>query len=108
MARGMLIVESRPSSEDRRDEFDEWYVEVHMPEVLALDGFVSARRFRPLDGDGPYVSVYDMEGDDIGAIAKSMFAHARNGGFQMSDAMQFDPPPAMRVMELTTDLARAV
>lgn len=33
----------------REAEFDRWYDEVHLPEVLALDGFRAARRFRLAD-----------------------------------------------------------
>ncbi|MEE3849524.1 hypothetical protein VZC37_04230 [Gordonia sp. LSe1-13] len=101
MAKGALLVESHPSSPDRADEFVTWYREVHMPEVLALDGFVSARQLTPIDGTGPYVSIYEIDCDDIGGAAKALFAAARNGTFTMSDSMQMDPPPAMRFLEVT-------
>ncbi|MFW0793923.1 hypothetical protein AAFP30_08940 [Gordonia sp. CPCC 205515] len=103
MSRGVLLVESHPSSADRADEFNTWYEEVHIPEVLSLEGYISARRLRPLDGQGPYVSIYDIEGDDLQLVAKRLFTAARNGEFAMSDSMQLDPPPAMRFLELTVE-----
>lgn len=103
MAKGILLVESHPSSPERDAEFNEWYETVHMPEVLALDGFVSARRFRPVRPGEPYVAVYDIDADDVTAAAKGVFAAAKSGGFNMSDSMQFDPPPSMRILELKAE-----
>jgi hypothetical protein len=31
----------------REDEFDEWYENTHIPEVLALDGYIAATRYKP-------------------------------------------------------------
>lgn len=98
--KGVLQVESRASSPERAGEFDRWYEDVHMPEVLALDGFVSARRYAAPDGS--FVSLYEIEGDDLKAVVKRMFAAART--MSMSDSMQLDPPPVMRVLELTAEL----
>ena len=103
MAKGILLVESRPSAPERAAEFNEWYESVHMPEVLALDSFVSARRFRPVRPGEPYVAVYEIDADDVTAAAKGVFAAAQSGAFNMSDSMQFDPPPAMRILELTAE-----
>ncbi len=49
----IIHVESRPSSPDRDQEYNTWYDEVHIPELVALDGFVSARRLRPSTATGP-------------------------------------------------------
>ena len=35
--------------EGREDEFNEWYDNVHIPEALAVDGFVAAHRFKISD-----------------------------------------------------------
>lgn len=103
MAKGIFYVESRPTGPDRDQEYNAWYDEVHIPELLALDGFVAARRLRPVQDDGPYVSIYDLEGDDLAAIIANMIAAAGRGEFQLSDAMQMDPPPTYRLLELTTE-----
>ncbi|OBA81566.1 hypothetical protein A9W99_02860 [Mycobacterium sp. 1164966.3] len=101
MAKGIIHVETRPSSPDRDQEYNTWYDEVHLPELVALDGFVSARRLRPVDGDGPYLALYEIEGDDLQAILDNMRANARR--LHMSDALQLDPPPVMRLLEVTTE-----
>jgi len=101
MAKGIIYVETRPSSPDREQEYNTWYDEVHLPELVALDGIVSARRLRPVNGDGPYIALYEIEGDNLQAVLDNMVA---NGGrLQMSDALQLDPRPIPRLLEVTTD-----
>ena len=101
MAKGIILVESRPSSPDREQEYNTWYDEVHLGELMALDGFVSARRLRPVDGDGPCVAIYEIEGDDLQAILDNMIANA--GRLHMSDALQLNPRPMPRLLETTTE-----
>lgn len=101
MTKGIIYVETRPSSPDRDQEYNTWYDEVHIPELVALDGIVSARRLRPVDGDGPYVALYELEGDNLQAILDNMRANSRQ--LHMSDALQLDPPPVMRLLEVTTE-----
>ncbi|MCV7197906.1 DUF4286 family protein [Mycobacterium angelicum] len=101
MAKGIIYVETRPSSPDRDQEYNTWYDEIHLPELVALEGIVSARRLRPVDGDGPYVALYEVEADDLQSVLQNMYRNARN--LHMSDALQMDPPPVMRLLEVTTD-----
>ncbi|MBV8790380.1 MAG: hypothetical protein JOZ00_27345 [Mycobacterium sp.] len=101
MAKGIILVESRPSSPDRDQEYNTWYDDVHLPQLVALDGFVSARRLRPVNGEGPYVAIYEIEGDNLGAILDNMIANA--GQLTMSDALQLDPAPIPRLLETTTE-----
>ena len=98
MARGILYVESYPVSEDRVDEYNKWYDEVHIPEIVALDGFVAARRFAP-SGDGPYVALYEIDSDDVQKAMTTLAEAAGSGKIQMTDAMRMDPPPTIRVHE---------
>ena len=99
MAKGIIYVETYPSSPEREQEYNTWYDEVHLGELVALDGIVSARRLRPVNGEGPYVALYEIEGDDLQAILQGM------GGAKltMSSALQLDPPPIPRLLEVTTD-----
>lgn len=101
MAKGIMLVESVPSSPDREDEYNTWYDEVHIPQLLELDGIVAARRLRPVDGNGPYVAIYELEGDDLQAILDNMIANA--GRLHMSDALQLNPAPVPRLLETTIE-----
>ncbi len=101
MAKGIMYVESRPSSPEREQEYNTWYDEVHIPQLLTLDGIVGARRLRPVDGQGPYVAIYELEGDDLPAILDNMMASS--GRLHMSDALQLDPAPIPRLLETTAE-----
>ena len=37
MAKGIILVETRPSSPEREQEYNTWYDEVHLGELVALD-----------------------------------------------------------------------
>jgi hypothetical protein len=98
----ILHVETYPSSPDRTDEYNKWYDEVHVPQVLALDGFASARRYAPLADGDPHITVFELSGDPQAAIAAVTKAGVE-GTLTMSDAMQLDPRPRMRLMRLITE-----
>lgn len=81
--------------EGRDDEFNEWYDATHVPDILALDGFVSAQRFRRSaaldrpDAAAPefaYAALYEIEGDPKTAV-KGLGAAVRSGAVSMTDAM---------------------
>src|SRR5207248_272085 len=50
-------------NEERDDEFNRWYNEVHCPDVLSFRGCVSARRYRAFYGDEShqYLTVYEFQ-----------------------------------------------
>ncbi len=71
--RKMFLVFSNPV-EGKEREFNEWYETVHVPELLATGGIVSAQRFdaheRAADREAGlpppahrYLTVYEIEGD---------------------------------------------
>ncbi len=59
------------------EEFCEWY-DAHLPEILSIPGFVSARRYRlePVVHDGAepvsyrYLALYEIEGDPQTLLAE--------------------------------------
>ncbi len=72
-------------------EFNEWYEKVHVPEVLACPGFLSARRGRSNDGRQRFLAVYELEGawametDELASVRGwkqfEPFVEARTGLF---------------------------
>ncbi|MFJ9176088.1 aldehyde dehydrogenase family protein [Streptomyces sp. NPDC102360] len=102
MTKYVLHVESRPASEEALDAFNRWYDEVHLPEMVALDGFVSAVRYAPREPGGAYIAHYEIEGDPQQAM-KNVTAAAADGRLHMSDVIRLDPAPRMQVLKLTTE-----
>jgi hypothetical protein len=93
MASHRLVVftDAKPG---REDEFNEWYDEVHLREVLEIDGFVAAQRFAlsesqmPGLGDeaapGRYLAIYEIEADDLATALEKLGASADR--MQMSES----------------------
>ena len=83
-----LFVFSNPT-EGREDDYNEWYDNTHLAEVLQVPGIVAAQRYQvatTLAGSLPhrYLAVYDIEGDDPTAALTELGKAA--GGMNMSDA----------------------
>ena len=108
MPKGILYVETRPSAPEREADYHRWYDEVHLAEVVAIPGFVAARRYVPVREDGgPFVAIYDVEADDLGDVMRALRRVIAEGGFEMSDAIEMEPPPVMRLLELTASYGPA-
>src|SRR5260370_25315733 len=91
--KGILYVETRPASPERAAEYHAWYDDMHLKELVAIDGFVSGRRFAPIGDDGPFVAVYEIEADDLEAARSRLTEAVQAGKVTNSPTVQMDPPP---------------
>jgi hypothetical protein len=96
VARGILIVETRPASPEQAADYHRWYNETHVPEMLAIEGFVSARRFEPVGGDGPFIAIYEIDTDDLDAARARVTEATTSGRHSAPVGVSFDPPPTVR------------
>lgn len=77
MAKHVLVALTSPA-EGKEVEYNNWYNEVHIPEILSVPGIISARRFRikvvraPGSPKWKYLAVYEVETDSIGDTLKSL------------------------------------
>jgi hypothetical protein len=80
--------------EGREDEFNDWYDDQHIPDVLAVPGFIRARRYEITDNLATpltkfkYFAIYEIEGDPVEAAAALDKAVA--DGMFLSPAMSTD------------------
>ncbi len=61
----------------REAEFNDWYDNIHVPDILETPGFLRARRYEQRearDGRGKYLAVYDIDSDDIEATIRGRVA----------------------------------
>lgn len=91
MQRYKFVVMSNPT-EGRDEEYNDWYQNIHLPELLKLDGIVSAQRFQQArnlrEGDSyRYLAIYEIETDDVDAVIATLVQTAEAGGLNMSDAI---------------------
>ena len=63
-AKGLLLVMMEIDPEHEA-EFNRWYDEEHVPERLAIPGFLSARRYRVIEGGPKYLALYELESPDV-------------------------------------------
>jgi hypothetical protein len=63
-AKGLLLVMMDVDPE-HEEEFNRWYWEEHVPERLAIEGFIDARRFVALEGSPKYLALYGLEGPEV-------------------------------------------
>ena len=103
MADRMLYLVFSNPVEGREDEFNEWYDNVHLRDVLATPGMVSAQRYELYDTEmmqqareaglpvpaHRYLIVYEMEGDLDTTMAKIQ-ERVMSGEVVMSDSLNLE------------------
>ena len=104
MAKTVLFVESKPASPEQVEEYHKWHDEIHIPEMLGIDGFTAARRWQP-DGADTFITLYEIDSDV--ETAKANLKAAFQSG-RMSPPVAVDPntPAVMRYLRLISEAAR--
>ena len=100
MAKGILYVETHALPEEL-EAYHQWYDKVHLKDFLDhVPGVVSARRYTPLDDRHPFVTIYEIEADDLDAVRAGMATF----GQSMAETVGVDhsKPRASRFYELRT------
>jgi hypothetical protein len=73
-------------------EYNNWYNEVHLSDVVAIPGFVSAQRFvlkiaTAGEIKNKYLAIYDMETDDPAALMAEVGRRVGTGQLILSQAL---------------------
>lgn len=96
-----MVVLINPASEQVEAEFNRWYDEVHIPQVVErIPGVTGATRLRlskeqllPAEAlpSRRYLTVYDIETDDLQGSADALGAALGDGTLDMSEAVDLSP-----------------
>lgn len=94
MPRYKMLVLSRPT-EGNEDEYNDWYQNTHLKQIVAIPGFVSAQRFKMavnMRGDSayPYAAIYEIETDDVEGARQALEKAALSGDIARSEAFDYD------------------
>ena len=84
----------------RDDEFNEWYDNVHIPQLLAVPGMLSAQRYTLRDSEmyrapggfvpeHQYAIIYEMEGD-VDAIMQKIQEAVAAGQIEMHESLDMN------------------
>jgi len=87
MEKWVYIINSNCIDPLRENEFDEWYNNIHLPDVLETPGIVRATRYEsrePTEGQGKFVAIYEIETEDIDktmtALGENISRKRKQGG----------------------------
>ncbi len=112
MAKAVLLVFTRPSRPEVEDEYNRWYDEEHLADVLRVPGIAGASRFKisnaqrtgfdPADAPAPYLAVYEIESDDLQATLDELRSRGRTSEMPISDALgsTADATPVVMLYEV--------
>lgn len=115
MPKALLVAYVQPRSAEDEDEFNRWYDEVHIPQVVErVPGVVGGRRFKlsavQVDTDHlparEYLSLYELDTADLQETARRLAEASTDGSLDISDALNvadgaailhfYEPAPAPR------------
>ena len=86
----VLVVYSKPV-EGKEKEYNDWYSEQHLSDVLKINGFKSAQRFKLTDehieAKWKYLALYEFESTDPTNTLKELTARAGTSEMVISEAM---------------------
>jgi len=78
MEKWIMLVYTNCTDPSREKEFNDWYDNTHVADVLEVPGFLNATRYannNPSEGTGRFLAIYEIETEDIG---KTMAALQEN------------------------------
>lgn len=96
----MMVMTS--AVDGREQEFNDWYQNLHLQQLVAMDGVTSAQRYKATkiltdSITQPYLAVYDLETDDVDQVLATMTAKAGTEEMILNDAM--DPKTCVIIYE---------
>ena len=99
MARYKLVVMSKPEP-GREAEYNDWYQNIHLQQLLEIEGVRSAQRLRLKEALSigevfPYLAIYEIETDDPARLLNEIRSRAETGKLDISDALSADVSAAL-------------
>jgi hypothetical protein len=83
----VLLITSVDISDGAEADFNRWYNDVHLPEVLACPGFARATRYECTNGQPRYLAIYEIDGED--ALTTPEMQRVRGWGDQFPNVRNF-------------------
>ena len=107
----LLLVLSNPV-DGREREYNDWYDNTHLPEVLSVDGFTAAQRFA-VNGEAAagtsqyrYVALYELDTPTPEVSMAALSLAITRGEVHMSDAIDSNTVMATLIRPITGRLTR--
>lgn len=89
-----MLVLSRPT-EGKEDEYNDWYQNTHLKQIVAIPGFVRARRLKMavnMRGESawPYAAIYEIDTDNVAGAFEALSRAGADGSIATSAAFDYD------------------
>jgi hypothetical protein len=89
--KAMMVVLTDPV-EGAEDEYNSWYSDRHLKDVLAVEGIAAVQRFKLVDGSAAgaphrYLAIYEIENGEVQAVQAGLRAAREAGWMETSDAV---------------------
>ncbi|MBI4267190.1 MAG: hypothetical protein HY662_00210 [Chloroflexi bacterium] len=78
MTKWFVLVGTNCADPTREAEYNDWYDNIHLPDVLETPGYVRATRYvntEPSEGQAKFLAIYEIEADDIDKVRKASSAN---------------------------------
>ena len=75
MEKWLLAVETNCKDPSKEKEFNDWYNNIHVPDILGTPGIVRATRYEnsnPGEGRGKFMALYEIETEDLGQVMTAL------------------------------------
>ncbi|WP_419825530.1 hypothetical protein [Sphingomonas sp.] len=112
MHKSIMIVLSKPVSQEDEEAYNRWYSDVHLAEIVALPGVTGAARYKiaelalpsePSKRTQKYIAIYELTANteaELQAFVDNMNASIGAGNFDMSGPMDFNDVDAMLALPI--------
>jgi hypothetical protein len=116
MPKAILVVQTNPVSPAAEDQFNAWYTERHIHDVVGVPGFASATRYvlsetRVRDDVEPprqrYLAIYEVEADDLADASTALQKGVEDGSIPIDEALSQDDVSVAFYLPLKDGSARA-
>ncbi len=90
MAKWVMEIGTNCGDPAREAEYNEWYNNIHLPDVMETPGFVRATRYEnteTAEGQAKFIALYEIETDDLEAFQK---ANSENMAKKIEAGRMFD------------------
>lgn len=104
MSSALLLAYVQPTSPADEAEFNRWYDEVHIPQLVdRVPGVLSARRFHFSEGQfegapapsNPYLTLYELDADDVAATIAEIGKAMTDGSLELTTTLDAETSPAV-------------
>ena len=79
MERWLITVQTNCTDTSRENEFNDWYDEIHVPDVLKVPGIVRATRYEnaiPSEEQPKFLILLEVEADDVWKVTTALQEHS--------------------------------